>query len=1021
MNRITGVALSLVAIFSLFFFSHATTSSASLTPARPMPVIAPRAPVNTSLAGPPRQTSDIAPSALEQIAALEVDKESRTPAQQKIDSQLLYATRIWRGESIASYVQTLTLDIGADDAGSLTVDITAAIDDELLQRLADMGVEVSNVFAQYHSLRTKTSLDQLEKIAGFPQVRFIQPKQEATFYQTPEHNRNYPPVSPGDFRKRAEQVREEIQQALSAPISPDTLLKIGVATSEGDSTHKAFSARGTFNTDGTGIKIGVLSNGVTNLATSQGTGDLGAVTVLQGQAGSGDEGTAMLEIIHDLAPGAQLFFATAGGGVANFAQNIRNLRSAGCEIILDDVGYFVESPFQDGQTSSVISNNNAGLATQAVNDVVASGALYFSAAANSGNKDDGTSGTWEGDFVDGGALSLVPGGRVHNFDPSSAVTQFDTITASGFLTNLHWSDPLGGSGNDYDLFVLNSTGTAVVASSTNIQSGSQDPYEQVFSASLNNRVVILQKTGAANRFLHLSTNGARLNFNTQGDTHGHNAASGGYGVAAVCASCTFPSVFSSANTVETFSSDGPRRIFFNGNGTAITPGDFSSTGGTVLQKPDITAADGVSVSGAGGFPTQFSGTSAAAPHAAAIAALIKAANPALTQHQVKTALTSTAIDIEEPGTDRDSGAGIVMPYAALQSLGAPVVGKAFLEISSISKTEINGNGNGVIEPGESGSLSITLNNTGRLTASGISATLTSSTSGVTIASGTSSYPDLNPSGGSAANNTPFTIALSSSMPTDSNVNFTLTINYAGGHNPSQSWDFTVLFGINGSFESGDFSSWNVSTASTGGAGTPFVPWTVSRAGAGGYFGYGIVTTSPQDGLYDAWNGFDGAGPMEYRMYQDVTIPSGTSHITWKDRAQWNFCCGATMARTYSVQLRDPNTNSVLTTLYTFSTGTTAGYHETGWLTHGSDLSAYAGQKVRLYFLEVIPETFTGPGQIEFDDITLGSGPVPPSPTPTSTPTPTPTPTPCLTTFTVNDTGDVSDATPGDGECATAAA
>jgi len=180
MNRITGVALSLVAIFSLFFFSHATTSSASLTPASPMPVIAPGSPVNTSLAGPPRQTSDIAPSALEQIAALEVDKESRTPAQQKIDSQLLYATRIWRGESIASYVQTLTLDIGADDAGSLTVDITAAIDDELLQRLADMGVEVSNVFPQYHSLRTKTSLDQLEKIAGFPQVRFIQPKQEAT-------------------------------------------------------------------------------------------------------------------------------------------------------------------------------------------------------------------------------------------------------------------------------------------------------------------------------------------------------------------------------------------------------------------------------------------------------------------------------------------------------------------------------------------------------------------------------------------------------------------------------------------------------------------------------------------------------------------------------------------------------------------------------------------------------------------------------------------------------------------------
>ena len=111
-----------------------------------------------------------------------------------------------------------------------------------------------------------------------------------------------------------------------------------------------------------------------------------------------------------------------------------------------------------------------------------------------------------------------------------------------------------------------------------------------------------------------------------------------------------------------------------------------------------------------------------------------------------------------------------------------------------------------------------------------------------------------------------------------------------------------------------------------------MPWTVSHAGAGGYNGYGIVTTSPQDGVYDAWNGFDGAGPMEYRMSQDINIPgSGMSYITWRDRAQWNLCCGATMPRTYSVQLRDPNTNAVLATLYTISTGTATGYHDTGWV------------------------------------------------------------------------------------------
>ena len=85
----------------------------------------------------------------------------------------------------------------------------------------------------------------------------------------------------------------------------------------------------------------------------------------------------------------------------------------------------------------------------------------------------------------------------------------------------------------------------------------------------------------------------------------------------------FPGPFSGTNVTETFSADGPRRIFFLENGTAITPGNFSSTGGTLRQKPDITAADRVSVTGVGGFPTTFSGTSAAAPHAGAIAGLLK--------------------------------------------------------------------------------------------------------------------------------------------------------------------------------------------------------------------------------------------------------------------------------------------------------------------------------------------------------------------------------------------------------------
>lgn len=763
--------------------------------------------------------------ALRQIQALLLEKESRTPAQQKLDSQLVYAIKMQRSESIATGVQTLAVDVGADDLGTVVVDVTAIVDEELLKDLKDMGVEVFNVFPQYHSLRAVASLDQLETIANLTQVHFIQPKQGATTNQTTgtadDRGTTAPGVFPGQ-QKRARLIASALSQTGIEPnplpnLLPNGYTGIGAGNSEGVITHKAYSARGTFNVNGTGIRIGVLTDGVTNLAAGQASGDIPptcssptppatekCVQILPGQTGSGDEGTAILEIIHDMTPGAQLYFATAFGGIASFAQNIRDLRTAGCDVIVDDVSYFVESPFQDGQTAAVISTNNSGVVTQAVNDVVANGALYFSSAANSGNKDDGTAGTWEGDFNNGGALAIVPGGNVHDF---GGAVLFDaiTLTASGPI-NLHWSDPLGGSTNDYDLYVLNSTGTAVVASSTNVQSGTQDPYEQVGSSAnvVNNRVVILQKTGAANRFLHLGTNRGRLNTGTAGETHGHNAASGAYGVAATPAYAPFtfpppavfgpfPNLFSGSDSVQAFSSDGPRRIFFNADGTAITPGNLSSTGGSVLQQPLITAADGVQISGAGGFSNPFFGTSAAAPHAAAIAGLLKATNPNFTPAQIKTALTTTAIDIETIGTDRDSGFGTVMPYAALQILG--VTGKAYLEPSNITETETCCNANGLIEPGEAASLSVTLNNTGLLAASGITATLTTSTPSVTIFNGASAYPNLPASGGSGSNSTPFTFKLAGNPPeVDRLVDFTLTIGYTGGWNPQQVINFLVQTG-----------------------------------------------------------------------------------------------------------------------------------------------------------------------------------------------------------------------------------
>jgi hypothetical protein len=130
------------------------------------------------------------------------------------------------------------------------------------------------------------------------------------------------------------------------------------------------------------------------------------------------------------------------------------------------------------------------------------------------------------------------------------------------------------------------------------------------------------------------------------------------------------STFDGTEDVQTYSSDGPRQVFFRTGGIAITPGDFSSSGGEIRPKPELAAADCVSTA-TPGFAT-FCGTSAAAPHAAALTALLwdLAADSGAVPGDLVDALTSTAFDIEAPGDDLDSGAGLVTGFAAASALAA---------------------------------------------------------------------------------------------------------------------------------------------------------------------------------------------------------------------------------------------------------------------------------------------------------------------------------------------------------------
>lgn len=577
----------------------------------------------------------------QQIAQIESVKDNFTSAQRKLDSGLAFGALASRGQIPLHLTGTDTNPHIPTNAKALVeVQIIGKMTTSLESFVRKNGGVVKSTDDRTHLMVAAVPIGKADVIAGHSDVRSMSVSLGPTL--------NNPVSSPNLYSSGLAGLN----------------MKVGALTSQGYIAHGANVAVA-HGYNGTGIKVGVLSDSAlpAEVAALIATGDLPAgVTVLPGQAGptnGTNEGTAMMEIVHDLAPGAQIYFATAYNSVASFAANIIALKDAGCKVIVDDVSYYNEGVFQDGPIA------------QAVNTVTAAGVSYFSSAANSGNKDSGTSGCYEGDFVNGGAVAApVTGvGQLNDFGGGQT---FDRLTASTTVITLKWSDPLGGSSNDYDLFVLNPAGTAITAVSAGAQTGTQDPYEAVGKSNgfaVNSQIVVVKRGGAATRALHLDTNRGALSIGTAGVIYGHNGGASTISTAATYWNSAKTGVVpftGFANPIETFSSDGPRRVFYTPAGVAITPGNvlFGTAGGTLLAKPDITAADGVFTKTPGFLP--FFGTSAAAPHAAAIAALVLQARPTYTPAQVKAALQNTALDTMAVGYDRDSGAGIAMAWPAVQ-------------------------------------------------------------------------------------------------------------------------------------------------------------------------------------------------------------------------------------------------------------------------------------------------------------------------------------------------------------------
>ncbi len=512
----------------------------------------------------------------------------------------------------------------------------------------------------------------------------------------------------------------------SGPVAAATEPCFGAATTEGDQQLRTALAREEFEVDGSGVGVGILSDSFdqdksadTHEPKDVETGDLPGpgnpcgwttpVNVLDDSEAKGeDEGRAMAQIVHDLAPGAELSFATAFTGIPAFADNVEALAATGAKAIVDDVTYFEEPFFQEGPVGVAVSNVTAG------------GVAYFSSAGNDNLISSGKDiASWEAPQFRlattcppslSAALAYVT--QCMDFNPNLAESDptFGITVAKGaeLLLDLQWAEPWGGVQTDLDAYLLDKNGNPLLEEGGEVVSSeranvakTQQPFEFLFwendtGSSQKVQVAINRYTGlggggsASPRLkLALLENGGGVTATEypesspgpEGDVvgptiFGHNGAEDAVSVGAVPA----PPFYEDAP--ERFSSRGPVTHYF-GPVEGTTPAE-PLLAPKEIPKPDVVATDGGADTFFGSCVShtwRFFGTSAAAPHAAAVAALERQAVPGATVAELKQAQLETAGPVGaflRPGPA--VGAGIVNAAAAIAKLKSKPFSEPIIQI-----------------------------------------------------------------------------------------------------------------------------------------------------------------------------------------------------------------------------------------------------------------------------------------------------------------------------------------------------
>jgi hypothetical protein len=569
--------------------------------------------------------------------------------------------------------------------------------------------------------------------------------------------------------------------------------RTGAVTSQGDFAQHSEIVRSGYSLTGAGVTVGVLSdsfdcyaqyaapnsgvpasgysgyafNGFTaTAATDISTGDLPSTVNVIEEAPCfnygapiltplGDEGRAMLQIVHDVAPGASLAFYTADVSEQDFASGIGKLAAAGAKVIADDVGYFDEPFFQDG------------IVAQAIDAVQAQGVAYFSAAGNNSTLAYDNYNSPNFSFLSSSAPTS--GEHLLNFDASGATTttslpvNIPSMLPGEFVAIVvEWDQPYvtgapnsGGATSQINLCVVGVSGTDVVyndnlnpVTCSGANSLGADPVQVLLianpatnanpSAAENIGIVVglaggttpgrvkvvVEDDGLGSTITSFATKSATI--------QGHPSAAG----AAALGAAFFlqsPACGTTPPDLEYFSSAGGDPILFNATTGAVLAAPV------FRQKPDFVGPDGGNDTFLGftlasqnipdnstiagcennaSFPNFF-GTSAATPHAASIAALMLQANPALTPATIYQALRNSALAMGSPTPNSNSGYGfiqadaaVVVPVLTLGSPSVPMGGSTTLSWVSVNATSCTASGSWSGALAASGSQTVTITTSG---------------------------------------------------------------------------------------------------------------------------------------------------------------------------------------------------------------------------------------------------------------------------------------------------------------------